>query len=152
MPHSSLPLSISSSPGVDIGWGVKPGSELITSAFATVFGVKFASVFIAVALAMFAFSTILGWSLYGTRCMQFLAGLKAARVYQFIFVIIVVLGSIASLDTVWDIADTFNGLMAIPNFIAVFALSGVVAQLTKEFFFQGKKGERLCDEHDKKNA
>ena len=133
--------------GVEVGWGVKPGSELITSAFATVFGQKFAAIFIALALAMFAFSTILGWSLYGTRCMQFLGGLKAARVYQVIFVIIVVLGSIASLDTVWDIADTFNGLMAIPNFIAVFALSGVVAKLTKEFF-AGKKGERLADKEN----
>ena len=133
--------------GVDIGWGIKPGSELITSAFATVFGEKFAAVFIAIALAMFAFSTILGWSLYGTRCMQYLGGLKAARVYQVVFVVIVVLGSIASLDTVWDIADTFNGLMAIPNFIAVFALSGVVAKLTKEFF-AGKKGERLADKEN----
>jgi len=135
--------------GVDIGWGVKPGSELVTSAFATVFGQKFAALFIAIALAMFAFSTILGWSLYGTRCVQYLIGLKGAKVYQFIFIIIVVLGSIASLDTVWDIADTLNGLMAIPNFIAVFGLSGVVAKLTKEFFFNGKKGERLCDEHGK---
>jgi len=94
---------------------------------------------------MFAFSTILGWSLYGTRCVQYLGGHTAAKVYQFIFIIVVVLGSVASLDTVWDIADTLNGLMAIPNFIAVFALSGVVAKLTKEFFFEGKKGERLCD-------
>ena len=98
---------------------------------------------------MFAFSTILGWSLYGTRCVQYLLGMKAAKVYQWIFVVIVVVGSVASLDVVWDIADTFNGLMAIPNFIAVFALSGVVAKLTKEFFFDGKKGERLCDQHEK---
>ena len=134
--------------GVDIGWGVKPGSELISSAFATVFGAKFSALFVAVALAMFAFSTILGWSLYGSRCVQYLFGLKVSKVYQFIFVIVVVLGSIASLDTVWDIADTLNGLMAIPNFIAVFALSGVVAKLTKEYFFEGKKGERLADKEN----
>ena len=134
--------------GVDISWGVKPGSELISSAFATVFGAKFSALFVAVALAMFAFSTILGWSLYGSRCVQYLFGLKVSKGYQFIFVIVVVLGSIASLDTVWDIADTLNGLMAIPNFIAVFALSGVVAKLTKEYFFEGKKGERLADKAD----
>jgi AGCS family alanine or glycine:cation symporter len=134
--------------GVDIGWGVKPGSELVTSAMATVFGGKIAALFIAIALAMFAFSTILGWSLYGTRCVQYLFGLKGAKVYQFIFVVVVVLGSIASLDTVWDIADTLNGLMAIPNFVAVFALSGVVAKLTKEYFFAGKKGERLSDQEE----
>ena len=120
--------------GVDINWGVKPGSELITSAFATVFGTKFASLFVALALMMFAFSTILGWSLYGTRCVQYLGGLKAAKVYQLIYVIVVVVGSVASLDVVWDVADTLNGLMAIPNFVALFALSGIVAKLTKEHF------------------
>lgn len=120
--------------GIDINWGVKPGSELITSAFATVFGTKFAALFVAIALMMFAFSTILGWSLYGTRCVQYLLGLKAAKVYQMIFVAVVVVGSVASIDTVWDVADTLNGLMAIPNFVALFALSGVVAKLTREHF------------------
>ena len=120
--------------GVDISWGVKPGSELITSAFATVFGMKFASLFVAIALMMFAFSTILGWSLYGTRCVQYLLGMKAAKVYRLIFVIVVVIGSVASIDAVWDVADTLNGLMAIPNFVALFALSGVVAKLTKQHF------------------
>ena len=120
--------------GVDINWGVKPGSELITSAFATVFGMRFASLFVALALMMFAFSTILGWSLYGTRCIQYLLGLKAAKVYQLIFVLVVIVGSVASIDTVWDVAYTLNGLMAIPNFVALFALSGVVAGLTREHF------------------
>ena len=120
--------------GVDINWGVKPGSELITSAFSTVFGTRFAALFVALALMMFAFSTILGWSLYGTRCVQYLFGLKAAKVYQLIFVVVVVIGSVASIDAVWDVADTLNGLMAIPNFVALFALSGVVAKLTREHF------------------
>ena len=120
--------------GVDITFGQKVGSELITSAFATMFGVKFASVFVALALTLFAFTTVLGWSLYGSRCVQYLFGLKVAKGYQVLFIIIVVVGAVASLDVVWDIADTFNGLMAIPNFIALFALSGVVAKLTKEFF------------------
>ena len=78
-------------------------------------------------------------------CASFSFSYGTFYAYQFIFIIVVVLGSVASLDTVWDIADTLNGLMAIPNFIAVFALSGVVAKLTKEYFFEGKKGERLCD-------
>ena len=120
--------------GVDITFGQKVGSELITSAFATMFGVKFASVFVALALTLFAFTTVLGWSLYGSRCVQYLFGLKVAKGYQVLFIIIVVVGAVASLDVVWDIADTFNGLMAIPNFVALFALSGVVAKLTKEFF------------------
>ena len=120
--------------GVDITFGVKPGSELITSAFATVFGDKFAALFVAIALMFFAYSTILGWSLYGTRCIEYLFGMKATKVYQIIFVIMIVVGATTSLNVAWDLADTFNGLMAIPNFIALFALSGVVAKLTKEYF------------------
>jgi len=120
--------------GVNITFGVKPGSALITAAFTTVVGGKLSAVFVAVALALFAYSTILGWSLYGTRCVQHLLGMKAARVYQAIFIIVIVVGSVSSLDFVWNIADTLNGLMAIPNFIALFALSPVVFKLTKEFF------------------
>ena len=111
----------------------KDGIMLTQYAFSTVFG-SFGDIFIAVCLLFFAFSTILGWSLYGTRCTQFLFGLKATKIFQGAFIVVVVLGSVASLDTVWDVADTFNGLMAIPNFIAVFALSGVVAKETRKFF------------------
>ena len=125
--------------GVDITFGHKVGSELITAAFSTMFGQKFASVFVALALMLFAFTTILGWSLYGSRCVQYLFGLKVSKIYQVLFIIVVVIGAVASLDVVWDIADTFNGLMAIPNFIALFALSGVVAKLTKEYFFDKNK-------------
>ena len=125
--------------GMDITFGHKVGSELITAAFATMFGQKFASVFVALALMLFAFTTILGWSLYGSRCVQYLFGLKVSKIYQVLFIIVVVVGAVASLDVVWDIADTFNGLMAIPNFIALFALSGVVAKLTKEYFFDKNK-------------
>lgn len=128
---TSLTVIIS---GVDIAFGVKPGSEIITNAFATVFGPKFASLFVAISLAFFAYSTILGWSLYGTRCTEYLFGMKATKVYQLLFIIMIVVGATTSLDVVWDVADTFNGLMAIPNFIALFALSGVVAKLTKAYF------------------
>ena len=120
--------------GVEIPFGEYVNSELITSAFATVFGTKFASVFVAVALMLFAFTTVLGWSLYGSRCAQYLFGLKFAKGYQVAFIIVIVIGAVAKLDVVWNIADTFNGLMAIPNFIALFALSGVVAKLTKDYF------------------
>lgn len=120
--------------GIDLGFGTKPGSELITAALATVFGQKFAALFVAIALMMFAFSTVLGWSLYGTRCVQYLFGEKGVKVFQALFVIVVVVGCVAPLSVVWDMADTFNGLMAIPNFIALFALSGVVAAETKKYF------------------
>ena len=129
--------------GIDIEFGKTVSSELITSAFATVFGAKFASLFVAIALFLFAFSTILGWSLYGTRCVEYLLGVKVAKVYQVIFSLIIILGTTTSLEIVWNLADTFNGLMAIPNFIALFALSGVVAKLTKEHFTK--------DSHNLKN-
>lgn len=120
--------------GIDLGFGTKPGSELITAALATVFGQKFAALFVAIALMMFAFSTVLGWSLYGTRCVQYLFGNKGVKVFQVLFVLVVVVGCVAPLSVVWDVADTFNGLMAIPNFIGLFALSGVVAAETKKYF------------------
>ena len=94
--------------GVDVTFGVKPGSALITAAFGTVFN--------------------------GTRCVQYLLGLRAAKVYQFVFIIMIVVGSVSSLDFVWNIADTLNGLMAIPNFIALFALSPVIFKITREYF------------------
>ena len=120
--------------GVDINFGVKPGSELITAAVATIFGDKLAALFVAVALILFAFSTVLGWALYGSRCAQYLFGTKAIKFYQAAFAIVIVIGCVSPIDIVWNIADTFNGLMAIPNFVGLFVLSGVVAKLTKEHF------------------
>ena len=128
--------------GVGIEFGVKPGSALITAAFTTVLGGKISALFVAVALALFAYSTILGWSLYGSRCVQHLFGLGAAKVYQAIFIVMIVVGSVSSLDFVWDIADTLNGLMAIPNFVALFVLSPVVFKLTKEYFANVDKAKK----------
>lgn len=120
--------------GVEITFGEVPGSALITAAFATVFGEKLAAIFIAFALMMFAYSTILGWSLYGTRCTQYLFGIKVSKVYQLVFIAIVIVGCVSPIEAVWNLADTFNGLMAIPNFIALFALSPVLFKLVKDFF------------------
>ena len=120
--------------GVEIEFGVVPGSALITAAFATVFGQKLASIFVAIALMMFAYSTILGWALYGTRSVQYLFGIKASKIYQLIFIVIVVVGCVSPIEAVWNLADTFNGLMAIPNFLALFLLSPVLFKTVKEFF------------------
>ena len=120
--------------GVDIPFGFKAGSALLTAAFATVWGSRFSALFIALSLMLFAYSTILGWSLYGTRCVQYLWGVKATRPYQVLFLGFVLLGSVSSADFVWDIADTCNGLTAIPNLAALFALSPVVFRLTGRFF------------------
>ena len=109
------------------------------AAFSTVFGDKIASLLIAVGLTLFALSTILGWALYGTRCIEYVFGTKVIKVYQIIFVLIVVVGATMDLTLAWDIADTLNGLMAIPNLVALVGLSGVVVGLTKEYFSKKNK-------------
>lgn len=120
--------------GVEIGWGADAGVELSTAAFSTVFGGNFSAIFMAIAIICFALSTVIGWSLYGSRCVEFLFGTKAIRVYQVIFVLVVIAGATMDLGLVWDISDTLNGMMAIPNLIALAVLSGVVAKLTKDHF------------------
>ena len=120
--------------GVDIAWGQSAGTELISAAFATVFGAKIGSLIVAVGIGLFALSTILSWSLYGTRCFEFLFKGKGVGVFQTVFVFVIVIGATLKLDLVWNIADTLNGFMAIPNLIALLGLSGVVIKLTKEHF------------------
>ena len=120
--------------GVDIAWGQSAGTELIIAAFASVFGNKMGALIVAVGISLFALSTILSWSLYGSRCCEFLLGHKSTLVYQILFVLIVIVGATLDLELVWNIADTLNGFMAIPNLIALLGLSGVVVKLTKEYF------------------
>ena len=124
--------------GVEVAWGQSAGTELIIAAFSTVFGGKMGSLIVAVGISLFALSTILSWSLYGTRCCEFLLGHKVTLVYQILFVCIVIIGATLDLELVWNIADTLNGFMAIPNLIALLGLSGVVIKLTKEYFASEK--------------
>ena len=124
--------------GVDIAWGQSAGSELISASFATVFGDKIGSLIIAVGIGLFALSTILSWALYGSRCFEFLAGTKFVPVYQILFIIALVIGATMELELVWNIADTLNGFMAIPNLIALLGLSGVVIKLTRNHFDKEK--------------
>ena len=120
--------------GVAIEWGQSAGTELVAAAFGTVFGGKTGAMIVAVGITLFALSTILSWSLYGTRCFEFLTGGRGVKAYQIIFVIVVILGATLELELVWDIADTLNGFMAVPNLVALLGLSGVVIRLTKEHF------------------
>ena len=120
--------------GVEIVWGQSAGAELISAAFSTFFGAQVGSCLVAVGITLFALSTILSWSLYGTRCCEFLLGSKLTKVYQVIFVATVIVGATLKLDLVWNIADTLNGFMAIPNLVALLGLSPVVIKLTKEHF------------------
>lgn len=124
--------------GVEIAWGQSAGAELISASFATVFGGKLGSFIIALGICLFAFSTTLSWALYGSRCYEFLFGTKTVPIYQIAFVLVIVVGATLKLELVWDIADTLNGFMAIPNLIALLALSGVVTKLTKNHFDKEK--------------
>ena len=92
-------------------------------------------------LIFFAYSTILGWCYYGEKCATYLFGDKCITPYRVIYVATVMMGTVASLDLVWAAADTFNGLMAIPNLIALLALSGVIIKETKDFKEKRKRGE-----------
>ena len=120
--------------GVNIVWGQSAGAELISASFSTFFGAQIGSCLVAVGITLFALSTILSWSLYGTRCCEFLFGGKIAKVYQVIFVAVVIVGATLKLDLVWNIADTLNGFMAIPNLVALLGLSPVVVKLTRDHF------------------
>ncbi|HCT63914.1 MAG TPA: sodium:alanine symporter family protein [Lachnospiraceae bacterium] len=108
------------------------GAALTILAFSKGFG-SFAGVFVSIGIVMFAFSTIIGWSYYGEKCMEYLFGLKYTPIYKVIYIIIIVVGCTSSLELVWGLSDTFNGLMAIPNLIAVAMLSGEVVKMTRAY-------------------
>ena len=107
--------------------------ELTISGFTSTYG-NWVSIFTAVAMCCFAFSTIIGWGLYGARCAEFLFKEKAIRPFMVLYSLVAIIGATVDLGLLWSIAETFNGLMAIPNLIAVFLLSGVVVKLVKEYF------------------
>ena len=119
--------------GQNLTFGVNCGAEMTISGFTATYG-SWVSVFAALAIVCFAFSTILGWGLYGTRSVEYLLGSKSVKPYIVIYCLVAILGATVDLGVLWDIADTLNGLMAIPNLIALAALSPVVFRLTKEYF------------------
>ena len=96
---------------------------------------------VAVALAIFAFTTILGWSFYSEKCVQYLFGTKAIVPFRLVWTLMVPVGAMASLDFIWLVADTLNAMMAIPNLIALLLLSPVVFALTREYFIKQRQAE-----------
>ena len=119
--------------GVPIHYGQAAGAELTIQGFTSTYG-NWVSIFTAVAMCCFAFSTALGWGLYGARCIEFLFSEKIIKPFMVVYSLVAILGATANLGLMWSIAETFNGLMAIPNLIALFLLSGTVIRLTKEYF------------------
>lgn len=137
--------------GGDLPSHLKSGVALTSAAFETVFG-SFGSKFISVAVMLFAFSTILGWSYYGERAVEYLFGVKAIPIYKLVFILVIYLGCNASLSLVVDISDTFNGFMALPNLIAITLLSKEVVQMTKDYLARVKAGKETVNGDDVKSA
>ena len=119
--------------GTSITYGQAAGAELTISGFTLTYG-NWVSLLTAFAMCCFAFSTILGWGLYVARCIEFLFSERITKYFMAAYALVAILGATANLGLMWSIAETFNGLMAIPNLIALFLLSGKVVELTKEYF------------------
>ncbi|WP_066502313.1 alanine/glycine:cation symporter family protein [Abyssisolibacter fermentans] len=98
----------------------------------------FGGYIVSIGLVFFAFSTILGWFYYGSKCLEYIAGLTAVKIYKVFYILLCYVGALSSIDIVWDLSDAFNGLMAIPNLIGLVSLSGLVFTMTKDYKFKNK--------------
>ncbi len=117
-------------------------ATLVAKAFSGVFGI-WGERFIAITILLFAFTTVLGWNHYGTKAWEYLFGTKATLVYKFIHLATILGGALLTSSLAWDISDTFNGLMMIPNLIGVIALSGLVRKITKNYINRCLKGKDI---------
>ncbi len=111
------------------------GAPLTSMAFSQGLPGEWGGLIVTIGLIFFAYSTILGWSYYGEKSLEYLLGSKSIKPYRIIFCIFVGIGAVAKLDLVWGIADVFNGLMAIPNLIGLLFLSKVIASETQKYFY-----------------
>ena len=128
-------------------------ATLVAQAFGNVFG-KAGEIFVAIAVLLFAFTTVLGWSQYGTRAVEYLFGEKSVKIYQIIFVLMIISGAVMTSTLAWDISDTFNGLMMIPNLVGVLALCPLVMKITKNYVdrnIKGKDHSPLLSHHQHNN-
>ena len=118
-------------------------ATLMSQAFGSCFG-KAGEMFIALAMLLFAFTTVLGWSQYGSKAVEYLFGTKGTKVYKVIFVLMIISGAVMTSSLAWDLSDTFNGLMMVPNLIAVVALMPMVARITKNYVSRKIKGNDIA--------
>ena len=125
-------------------------ATLVADAYAAVFGPA-GRMFVAVAILLFAFTTVLGWSQYGSKSIEYLFGVRAVKYYRIVFVLMIMSGAVMTSSIAWDISDTFNGLMMIPNLIGVLALSPLVYKITRNYVnrvIKGKKEKPMLSYHD----
>ena len=116
------------------------GATLVSMTFGSAFG-WFGQAFVAIAMLLFAFTTVLGWSQYGSKAVEYLFGATGVKIYKVIFVLMIVSGAVMQSSLAWDISDTFNGLMMVPNLIAVVALFPLVAKITQNYVNRKIKGQ-----------
>jgi AGCS family alanine or glycine:cation symporter len=112
------------------------GAELTTVAFSTGLNSVTGEYIVSIGLTLFAYSTILGWSYYGEKSIEYLLGIKAVKPYRYLFTVFVLVGAVSELETVWSVADLFNALMAFPNLVGLLVLTPVIVRVTKEYFDQ----------------
>lgn len=138
-------IVVLSSGFIDLSTGMPVGevndATLVSQAFGQVFG-SVGEIFVAIAMLLFAFTTVLGWSQYGTKAVEYLFGEKGTKVYKVIFVLMIISGAVMTSSLAWDISDTFNGLMMIPNLIGVVVLFPLVARITKNYVSRRLKGSQ----------
>ena len=127
-----------------MGGLIADGAALTSAAFATIPYVG--TPILVIGMILFAYSTILGWSYYGSRCATYLFGKHAIRPYQVLYVIAAFLGAIGVADIVWTVSDITNALMALPNIIMVLMLSGLIARETRHYVYEGNLDEKVMDE------
>ena len=137
-------IVVLSSGYIDLSTGlVKEGvsdATLVAQAFGNVFG-RPGQWFVAIAVLLFAFTTVLGWSHYGSKAVEYLFGIKGVKIYRVIFVLMMISGAIMTSSLAWDISDTFNGLMMVPNLIGVVALTPVVVKITRNYIARKLDGK-----------
>ena len=139
--------------GVPVPYGQDAGAELTVAAFASVYG-SGAAVFLAIAMALLAFATILGWGLYGSRCAEYLLGGRGGKLFAIVHAATTVLGALVAPSLLWNLAEALNGLMAVPNLIALLALSPEVIRLSQAYFSRTQIERRhagLSGEQDDEN-
>lgn len=117
-------------------------ATLVAKAFGACFG-KAGEWFVAIAVLLFAFTTVMGWSHYGAKATEYLFGVKGAKIYRVIFVLMIISGAVMTSSLAWDISDTFNGLMMIPNLIGVLALTPLIVKLTNNYIDRKIKGKDI---------
>ncbi len=131
---------------IDLNTGVMMAgasdANLVGKAFSTLFG-AWGERFIAIAILLFAFTTVLGWDHYGTKAWEYMFGTKSTKLYKVIHLVTIMLGALLTSSLAWDISDTFNGLMMVPNLIGVIALSGLVVKITRNYVNRVLKGKDI---------